>query len=206
MNRITLTFLLLRKNVKQIREFLLSTSESRVRSSRRKYIIGIKEELAKLSLSKYNLIKAIATNFSRFEIKKLKTNYVPNRIHEEFHTIINVIDGTDIEVSRSVSSFYSSFMTNENDLKISKRGIPPSKDPWVIYDNELDLYFLIYDDKTIVDDVELFTDSDHEWFISIYRELQKAKEAEDEIMKQQQEMLEKQRIERKKEGILSKYS
>lgn len=206
MNRMTLTFLLLRKNVKQIREFLLSTAEPRVRSSRRKYIIGIKEELAKLSPSKYNLIKAIATNFSRFEIKKIRTSYMPSMSHNEFHTVVNFIDDTDIEISRSVESFYHPFMETQRTSKTSKRGMSPSSEPWIIHDTELNLYFLIYDDKTVVDQVELFVHSDHEWFISIYQELQKAKEAEDEIMKQQQEMLEKQRIERKKEGILSKYS
>lgn len=210
MKRMTLMFLLLRKNVKQLRHFINSSIENEIRDQRREYIIGLKAELAKLSPAKYNLLKTISNEIDRFSIKQITRDYVKDEQHDMV-MVRYLISGTDIEVRKEYDypNRYQHMLMGlsiREEPKLSPRGKEPDQDPWVIYDKIHNIHFLIFDDKTIVDKVELFTGNDHVWFISVYNALNDAKEAEEEILRQQRLIEEKLREERRKEGILSKYS
>ena len=197
MNKMTLTFLLLRKNVKQLRQYLNDAPDKKTRSTRRKYLLEIKAELSKLSYSRYNLIKTIANNIDQFSIKNVVQDYRYDRDLER-SWIDFVIQGTDI-VLKSVGQkrYYINRIDNIDD---------DNPMPKVLYDKINNIYFLLYSDCTIVDGVKLFDKKEHVWFSEVFEALEQAKNAEQHIIEQQRLLEEKMREERKKEGILSKYS
>lgn len=207
MNRTTMTFLLLRKNTKLLKEYINKGHDAEVRSQRREYIISLKQELAALSPERYNLIKTVATEIDRFIIKQITQNYVPYD-EKDFHIIQHIIQGTNIVLREEVVHHYlmGRMWDDRTSEKKSMRDQPPSEDPWILYDKIHNIHFLIYDEKTVVDKVELFTGREHGWFIGIFKALQEMKVAEEEIMKQQRVLEELRKEERRKAGILSKYS
>lgn len=207
MNRTTMTFLLLRKNTKLLKEYINKGHDAEVRSQRREYIISLKQELAALSPERYNLIKTVATEIDRFIIKQITQNYVPYD-EKDFHVIQHIIQGTNIVLREEVVHHYlmGRMWNDRTSEKKSMRDQPPSEDPWILYDKIHDIHFLIYDEKTVVDKVELFTGREHGWFIGIFKALQEMKVAEEEIMNQQRVLEELRKEERRKAGILSKYS
>lgn len=206
-NRTTITFLLLRKNTKLLKEYISKGHDAEVRSQRREYIISIKQELAALPAARYNLIKTIATEIDRFIIKDITQNYVPYD-EKDYHVIQHIIQGTNIVLREEVVHHYlmGRMWMDTSEVKNTMRGQPPSEDPWILYDKIHNIYFLIHDDKTVVDKVDLFTGREHGWFICIFNALKEMKQAEEEILKQQRVLEELRREQRRKEGILSKYS
>lgn len=207
--KMILIFLLLRKNVKQLNEFIES-HDKRIKSQRRSYIIGLKCELASLPRQKYNLLKSIATEIDRFSIKEITKEIIThnNDYNAKMHSILYCIEGTNIVVdTEELSNNYfvpSSYIKNEE--KISLRGEKSNIIPWILYDNVHDIHFIIKDECTIVNDVVLFENDEHMWFIDIFKTVKIMKIAEDEIIKQQQLLEQQLAEERKKEDIFSKYS
>ncbi|AMM43721.1 hypothetical protein FDG95_gp156 [Pectobacterium phage vB_PcaM_CBB] len=207
-NRTTMTFLLLRKNTKLLNEYISKGHDAEVRSQRREYIISLKQELAALPPERYNLIKTVATEIDRFIIKDITKNYVPYD-EKDYHVMQHIIQGTNIVLREEVVHHYMMprmWLDTSEKAKNTMRGQPPSEDPWILYDKIHNIHFLIYDEKTVVDKVDLFTGREHGWFIGIFKALQEMKEAEEEIMKQQRVLEELRKEERRKAGILSKYS
>lgn len=215
--RVTVTFLLLRKNVKQLKQFIIGGAEP---DQRREYLIGIKQELAKLSPEKYNLIKTIATENDRFIIKNLSKSNVS--IENDYTVVYYSIPDTDIVLHEDIEYFRlipnRYFIHNEDVTAKSMRGQEKSNIPWILYDSVHNIHFVIHDEKTEVihldeaihdtrvERVDMFTESDHGWFIGIYKALEEMKKNEEEILRQQRILEEQMREERRKACILSKYA
>ena len=186
MKESTITFLLLRKNAKMLGDFVKDINTPDVKNRRRKHIINMKRNLAALKPSQYMLIKTIATELHRFEIMEPARKFYAKESKVTF--VVN--DKVIKEVS--ANAMYG--------------GNASHPDPHILYDKLLGLYFVLSIDNTMVDDIVLFEDKEHEWFKSVFLELRDAKEAEEKIMEQQKIHEEKMRLLNRKENILSKYN
>lgn len=208
LNQKTIAFLLLRKNTKLLKEYISETQNPAVRDQRRDYIIGIKRSLSALSPDRYNLFKTIATEIDRFVIKGITERFNPHT-EPKFNVVQYVIQGTDIVVREEIQNnnlieYYKRITYDEEGFFTNIE--EETEQPRILYDKILNIYFLIYTNKTVVDDVVLFTDHEHLWFAEIFNALQEVKNAEEEIIKQQQVMEALRKEKQRKESILSKYS
>lgn len=192
MNDMKLMFLILRKNTKLLKEYVENGSK-RDRGLFRKNIILLKSMLAALPTKKYNLLKTIATEVTRFDIITLSRDF-----EQESEMVKLVIPGTDIVVK---TFFYHTMIMSSMYGETVK-----DPDPKVLYDKHLNIYFILDKDETTVQDVTLFSGSDHVWFSSVFRAIKDAKDAEEEIIKQRELMEAQRKVELFKDGILNKYS
>ncbi|AQW88675.1 hypothetical protein FDH34_gp150 [Serratia phage BF] len=187
MNDIMLMILMFRQNSKLLKEYTNSDSAT-VRKEYRKKLIQIKSYLSTISSEQYNIIKAISTDFDRFNVFHMKTDYNPQMsmvrlrfsfIHPSTGEIYRIID-------RANSNGYYH--------------------PLVLHDTKMDVFFILDRDTTIVDNVEVFEKGEHNLLVKFVSELQKAKEREAHILHQKKVREEELAKERKKASILAKYS
>lgn len=185
-----LMFLILRKNTKLLNEYVKSGETKRIKSNRRSHLIHMKCLLSALPPRQYNLLKTIATNVNRFEIITPVREFSPQ---SDIAKVI--IPGTDIVLSTYSRMAY---------INSSKKSEKP--DPHILHDTILNHYFILEETRTLIKDVTLFSNLDHQWFTDVFNAIKDAKDAETEIIKQRNIMAELRKIEKYKEGILDKYS
>jgi hypothetical protein len=191
-----LMFLILRKNTKLLNEFIYAIPTPRIRAQRRSHIIFMKNKLAELSTKKYNLLKTIATNVNRFDILK------PIRAFDRNTEIVKlIIPDTEIVIK----SFYDSRIRAYHHPAMYGSS-EEDPDPRILHDKILNHYFILESKQTTIQEVVLFGGNDHLWFEAVYDAIKDAKDAEEEILKQQKIMEEMRILEKFKEGILDKYS
>lgn len=191
-------FLILRKNTKLLKEYVSAVGAARVRCQRRQHIIFMKSQLASLPTKKYNLLKTIATDVNRFDI------LTPVRAFDRDSEIVRLmIPETDIVLK----SMYHSIEIIRGMYRSSAYGETGDEpDPRILHDKILNHYFILEEKQTTIQNVVLFGGSDHAWFEDVYNAIKDAKDAEEEIMRQQKIMEELRVVEKFKEGILDKYS
>lgn len=191
-------FLILRKNTKLLKEYVSAVGAGRVRCNRRQHIIFMKSQLASLPMKKYNLLKTIATDVNRFDI------LTPVRAFDQSSEVVRLmIPETDIVLK----SFHNSVQIMRGMYRSSAFGeTVDDPDPRILHDKILNHYFILEAKQTTIQNVVLFGGSDHAWFEDVYNAIKDAKDAEEEIMRQQKIMEELRVVEKFKEGILDKYS
>ncbi len=189
-----LMFLILRKNTKLLKEFVNAIPTPRVRCQRRQHIIFMKSQLSSLPLKKYNLLKTIATNVTRFDI------LTPVRAFDRGSEVVRLmIPETDVVLKTYLQSVHH--------MRTAMYGhVAEDPDPRILYDTILNHHFILENKQTKIQDVVLFSGADHIWFEEVFNAIKDAKDAEEEILRQQKIMEELRIVEKIKEGILDQYS
>ncbi|SOK58423.1 hypothetical protein [Yersinia phage fHe-Yen9-04] len=186
MNEIILIFLMFRQNAKLLKEHVINDSVLSCKL-KRKELLYLKYKLSSISTENYNIIKSICTDFDRFDVFRMNTNRPSG---------FNSGAGTRFLMHPTTGEYYKTIDIRYGDFFY----------PTVLHDTKMDIFFILDEYYTIVDDVIIFKDEDHEFFFGIVQELKNAKDKEAQILKQQLLQKEELKKERKKLDILSKYS
>ena len=189
MNRMTLMFLLIKKNTKLLREFI----DCPTMGNPQKYLVKLKSDIAALPVEQYNLLKAIACNITRFKLSEPVQDFSKKEGNE---TVVRLmIHGTD-----KVLEEYNYVQQ----IELSMHGGYPKI--VILHDTQLGIHFVAYDYMTAVDNVVIFTDQAHDWFLEVLAAINVALKAEEEASKERERFIAQQEEIQKKQRILQKYS